>query len=216
MTFFLLEVYKNFNTVVESLLFYRSWSRSRWKKYSEPEPVKNGPSPQHWSHLSCISPVLHPKPGIPPASLLSLIPSFLHPSTPESLQFSRKKSEAKEWNISRFRIPYIEEECAAWTFFLCCRCCLGTMVCCGTAWNFSLCCRCCLGTMLCYGTARASSTSRTPSPAMAPLSTIRGTKIFKFFLENQTSEVKKIIFVGVCPPSAYNKSRKFWLFCRLY
>ena len=35
--------------MVESLLFYRSWSRSRWKKYSEPEPVKNGPAPQHWS-----------------------------------------------------------------------------------------------------------------------------------------------------------------------
>ena len=34
--------------MIESLLFYRSWSRSRCKKYPEPEPVKNGPVPQEW------------------------------------------------------------------------------------------------------------------------------------------------------------------------
>ena len=56
--------------MVESLLFYRSWSRilSWWKNYSEPErvknfgpepvkngpaPVKNGPSPQHCPDLHC-------------------------------------------------------------------------------------------------------------------------------------------------------------------
>ena len=33
--------------IVESLLFSRTWSRSRcrWKKYSEPKLVKNGPAP---------------------------------------------------------------------------------------------------------------------------------------------------------------------------
>ena len=48
--------------IVQSLFFYRSWSRSRsrLKKYSEPEPVKIGPAPQHWfsitstSSMSCI------------------------------------------------------------------------------------------------------------------------------------------------------------------
>ena len=36
--------------MVESLLIYRSRSRSRWKKC--PETVKNGPAPQHWPQMN--------------------------------------------------------------------------------------------------------------------------------------------------------------------